>query len=109
MKYDNVNPSHYKDGDKEVWQMMINVFGLEAYLNFCMVNAFKYRMRAGKKEGEEYTDDIKKALWYETQAKQLKENESNDLQNSIRQGRTTPHYSSDSTFSNPEWQFSNDD
>ena len=109
MKYDNVNPSHYKDGDKEVWQMMIDVFGLEAYLNFCMVNAFKYRMRAGKKEGADYSDDIKKALWYEKQAKELKNNESNDLQNGLRQGLTTPHYSSDSTFSNPEWQFSNDD
>ncbi len=51
MKYDNVNPSHYKDGDKEVWEMMIDVFGLEAYLSFCKVNAFKYRMRAGKKDG----------------------------------------------------------
>ena len=64
MKYDNINPSHYKDGDKEVWQMMIDVYGLEAYLNFCMLNAFKYRMRAGKKEGADYTDDIKKAIWF---------------------------------------------
>ena len=109
MKYDNVNPSHYKDGDKEVWEMMIDVFGLEAYLSFCKVNAFKYRMRAGKKDGADYTDDIKKAIWYETQAKELKQNESNHLQDGVRQGRTAPYYCSNCTQPHTEWQFSNND
>ena len=108
MKYDNINPSHYKDGDKEVWQMMIDVYGLEAYLNFCILNSFKYRMRAGKKEGADYTDDIKKAIWYETQANKLK-NGSNDIQERLREGHSTPYYSSVSTHADQGWQFSNDD
>ena len=60
-EYDNVNPAHYKSGDKEVWEMMIDVFGKEKYLAFCELNAFKYRMRAGKK-----------AVWYESQMDQVK-------------------------------------
>ena len=108
MKYDNVNPSHYKDGDKEVWEMMIDVYGLDAYLNFCLLNAFKYRMRAGKKQGADYSDDIKKAIWYETQAKKLK-NESNHLQKRVCEGRTAPHFHSNSTIENQGWQFANDD
>lgn len=110
MKYDNVNPSHYKDGDKEVWQMMVDVFGVEAYMNFCKLNAFKYRMRAGKKEGSYMGDDIKKAMWYERQILELKnKNESNHLQERVRKGRPASHYNSDSTIEDQRWQFSNDD
>lgn len=108
MQYDNINPAHYKDGDKEVWEMMIDIYGLDAYLNFCLLNAFKYRMRAGKKHGAEYSDDIKKAIWYETQAKKLK-NESNNLQERVREGRSTSYFSSNSTIENQRWQFSNND
>ena len=71
MNYDNINPDHYKQGDKQVWQMMIDCFGEEAYISFCRLNAFKYRMRAGKKPNELPDDDIHKALWYEKQIKEL--------------------------------------
>jgi hypothetical protein len=39
------------------------MFGKEAVKHFCMCNAYKYRFRADKKNGEE---DIKKAEFYET-------------------------------------------
>ena len=71
-EYDNVNPAHYKSGDKEVWEMMIDVFGKEKYLAFCELNAFKYRMRAGKKPSALVLDEISKAMWYETQIEELK-------------------------------------
>ena len=82
MSYDSINPDHYKQGDKEVWQMMIDCFGEEAYINFCRLNAFKYRMRAGKKPNELSDDDIQKALWYEKQivalvAKEVRYDEGN--------------------------------
>lgn len=59
------SPNHYKNGDKEVWEMMIDLFGIEAFLNFCRLNSFKYRMRAGQKPNEPIERDIEKALWYE--------------------------------------------
>lgn len=71
MSYDNINPDHYKQGDKEVWQMMIDCFGEEAYISFCRLNAFKYRMRAGNKPGEDVFDDLQKAFWYEKKIEEL--------------------------------------
>ena len=65
----SVNPEHYKQGDKEVWQMMIELFGVEAFKNFCKLNAFKYRMRAGYKDDAK--QDINKAIWYEKKLKEL--------------------------------------
>lgn len=72
-RVDQVNPSHYKAGEMEVWQMMIKVYGVEAYLNFAKLNAFKYRMRAGLKTGADVQTDINKALWYEQKIKELTE------------------------------------
>ena len=71
-EYDNVNPDHYKSWDKEVWEMMIDVFGKEKYLAFCELNAFKYRMRAGKKPKASVMDDFSKAIWYESQMDAVK-------------------------------------
>ena len=70
---DKVNPAHYKSGELEVWQMMVKVYGVEAYLNFAKLNAFKYRMRAGLKAGADVHTDINKALWYESKIKELTE------------------------------------
>jgi len=72
-RLDQVNPEHYKSGEMEVWQMMIKVYGVEAYLNFAKLNAFKYRMRAGLKPGADVQTDINKALWYESKIKELTE------------------------------------
>ncbi len=59
---DTVNhPAHYQ-GAHECIEIMKALFGREAVKAFCRCNAFKYRFRADKKNGEE---DIKKAEWYE--------------------------------------------
>jgi len=67
---DNTNPAHYKTQDKETWEMMVDIWGEDAFLTFCKLNAFKYRMRAGVKT-EDPTEDIKKAKWYEAKIKEL--------------------------------------
>lgn len=63
-EYDFVQPSHYKKGDKEVWEIMIDMFGQEKFESFCLLNAFKYISRAGSKPGDDFKQDINKAVWY---------------------------------------------
>jgi hypothetical protein len=56
---------YYKDAEgTEVWDMMIKLYGIENFKSFCLLNIFKYRMRAGKKT-EDFASDIEKALEYE--------------------------------------------
>ena len=70
MEKDEINPDHYKTCiGLEVWEMMLKAYGKEAFINFCLLNAFKYRMRAGKKG--DITTDIKKAEWYEKKAAEI--------------------------------------
>ena len=58
---DNVNhPEHYT-GKYECIDVMIETQGIDAVLDFCICNAFKYIYRHHKKNGIE---DIKKAKWY---------------------------------------------
>lgn len=67
-KTDMVNhPAHYQ-GKNECIDVMEVMFGRGAVIDFCRCNAFKYRFRADKKNGEE---DIKKAEWYETKLIEL--------------------------------------
>jgi len=70
-KSDAINPEHYKAGSQEVWQQTVQLYGIDKYLAFCELNAFKYRMRAGKKQGNSAQQDIEKALWYEAKIKEL--------------------------------------
>ena len=79
MSYDSINPDHYKGGDKQVWEQMVALFGIDKYLAFCELNAFKYRMRAGRKPGQSSDQDIGKARWYEDHMKSLMK-ERDDLQ-----------------------------
>ena len=59
---DNVNlPSHYRTGQYECIDVMIETQGVEATMNFCMCNAFKYLYRHNSKNGLE---DVRKADWY---------------------------------------------
>ena len=68
LKNDNVNhPAHYQ-GKNECIDVMIAMFGIEAVKHFCMCNAYKYRFRADKKNGNE---DIEKAEWYESKLIEL--------------------------------------
>lgn len=51
-------PEHYRTHGMECIKEMLLVFGKEATLNFCKLNVWKYRYRAGAKGGDE---DQKKA------------------------------------------------
>lgn len=62
---DKINhPSHYQ-GEHECIDVMRAMFGKKAVIGFCQCNSFKYRFRAGQKDGETRQEDIKKAEWYE--------------------------------------------
>lgn len=64
------HPKHYgREGAMECIDEMLLVFGVEATMNFCLLNAWKYRYRAGAKGGEE---DMKKSDWYLAKFKELK-------------------------------------
>lgn len=59
---DAVNhPQHYCTGKYECIDVMLEIFGIEAVKTFCLLNAFKYNYRSGRKNGLE---DIQKAKWY---------------------------------------------
>jgi hypothetical protein len=73
-EYDYINPDHYKQNDKEVWRMMVDIWGLEAFKLHCQMCAFKYRMRLGNKPDQPIEQDLKKALWYEAKLKELSKN-----------------------------------
>lgn len=49
MKDDIREPEHYKVHGMECIEEMALIFGLEAVISFCKLNAWKYRYRAGSK------------------------------------------------------------
>lgn len=53
---------HYKTREFECIDEMLLAFGEEAVINFCILNAWKYRYRAGSKGNAE--EDLKKADEY---------------------------------------------
>ena len=56
------HPSHYcQEGSMECIDEMIAIFGKQAVMHFCLLNAWKYRKRAVYKNGQE---DMKKSDWY---------------------------------------------
>lgn len=69
------HPAHYQSKNgKECIEVMREKFGDDAVFNFCICNAFKYRFRAGNKEGNPAEQDLAKAKWYEEYAKKINEN-----------------------------------
>ena len=63
-------PSHYnREGAMECIDEMRLVFGDEAVIHFCLLNAWKYRYRAADKNGEE---DLLKSDWYLRKYKEIK-------------------------------------
>lgn len=73
IKTNNVNhPSHY--GGKDNIYEAIKI--IEHYkFGFCIGNAVKYILRAGKKDPEKYIEDLEKAKWYlERKINDLKQN-----------------------------------
>lgn len=71
------NPEHYCTGQFESIEVMIETQGVEAVMNFCQCNAFKYLYRAKRKNGFE---DMKKAIWYLNKYVELKEGQNSDNQ-----------------------------
>lgn len=71
------HPRHYnREGAIECIDEMELVFGPEATANFCLLNCWKYRYRAGLKN--DGFQDLEKSDWYMNKYKELKEeNESN--------------------------------
>lgn len=63
------HPKHYNQYPVEVIDMMINIWGKEATRTFCLLNAFKYRMRVGHKD--DIQDDLAKEKWYLDKAEEL--------------------------------------
>ena len=67
---ENVNKqSHYNLYPIEVIDMMISIFGTEKVKTFCVLNAFKYRMRLALKD--DINQDLAKEKWYLEKAKEL--------------------------------------
>lgn len=53
------NPPHYTGHPSGV-----ECISVTEHFNFCRGNAIKYIWRAGKKDGAETVQDLKKARWY---------------------------------------------
>lgn len=58
------HPAHYQNNGKECIDFMVEKYGLHATINFCILNAFKYIFRCGKKEGNTDYQELNKAEWY---------------------------------------------
>lgn len=58
------HPAHYQ-GEHECIDLMREIYGDDAVRHFCICNAYKYRFRAGRKNGNSAQDDMAKAEWYE--------------------------------------------
>jgi hypothetical protein len=71
-KYDYINPDHYKNSSKEVIDMMKEIWGKDDLIKYCEMCSFKYRMRLGLKPGQSVEQDLEKARWYESKAKELR-------------------------------------
>ena len=63
------HPKHYNNYPIEVIDMMLSIWGKENTINFCLMNAFKYRMRLGLKDSIE--QDLAKEQWYLNKANEL--------------------------------------
>ena len=66
------NPPHYSGEKFQCVDVMENVFGKEALINFCILNSFKYLWRYNKKFNP--IEDLKKAQWYLNKAISLYSN-----------------------------------
>ncbi len=67
------HPAHYGGDTPYECIKVLEAWGM-AY-PFCLGNAIKYINRAGKKEGVDELEDLRKAQWYLNRAIQIKEKE----------------------------------
>lgn len=56
------HPDHYNVNGLECIDVMLKLYGREAVLAFCQLNAFKYQFRANRKNN--CKEDLQKARWY---------------------------------------------
>ncbi len=68
-KKDAINPPHYKLYPIEAIDMMIKIWGAEKARDYCLMTAFKYRMRLGHKDAID--QELKKEKWYLDKAQEL--------------------------------------
>lgn len=68
-KKDAIHPSHYKQYPIEVVEMMRRIWGDEATKLWCIMTAFKYRMRMGHKD--DVRQEMEKEEWYLNKASEL--------------------------------------
>ena len=71
-QFSDISPSYYNDRDIEPWEMMVKIWGNDAFVTFCELNAFKYRMRIGNKPGQSAEKELGKIKWYEDKIKEIK-------------------------------------
>ena len=64
MSKDKINPDHYKTEINGKPVQAVDV--IEAFFvdDAHLSQAFKYMSRAGKKEGSDYVEDVRKARWW---------------------------------------------
>ena len=62
------HPSHYTQGSIECIDAMVSAYGIDAVMNFCQCNAFKYLWRFNHKNNIE---DLDKLQWYINKYKDL--------------------------------------
>lgn len=68
---ETIKPNYYhRENAMETIDEMEMIFGTAATMEFCKLNAWKYRARALYKNGEE---DIKKSDWYLNQYKKMRD------------------------------------
>lgn len=74
-EYDFINPDHYKGSvsgfNMDAIDIMEKVFGKEEVMQWCIMTAFKYRLRLGKKPNESIERDLQKEEWYLKKAQEL--------------------------------------
>ena len=63
------HPKHYNSYPIEVIDMMVAIWGKEKVIDFCYLNAYKYRLRLGLKDNIE--QDLAKEQWYLNKANEL--------------------------------------
>lgn len=67
------HPQHYNQGNIECIDAMVSAFGIEATMNFCHLNSFKYNWRCmdKNKSPDKVIEDIDKSIWYMKRMKKL--------------------------------------
>ena len=63
------HPKHYNLYPIETIDMMISIWGIKKIIDFCYINAFKYRMRIGMKD--DIRTELEKEKWYLSKAIEL--------------------------------------